>query len=124
MVELTVTPVAENPVLAPLWKPVPVIVTLKLLAPRSPELGPVDVTVGAALTVNTPAPAPTPASGLVIVTLRAPVLAAPEIVMLAVSWVALTNVVELTAIPVPENTVAAPLTKPVPVIVTLKLLAP
>ena len=45
-----------------------------------------------------------------IVTLPAPVLAEPEIVMLAVSWVALTNVVELTVIPAPENVAAAPLT--------------
>jgi hypothetical protein len=101
-----------------------VIVTLKLVAPLSPELGLVEVTVGAALTVNTFVPVPAPASGLVTVTLRVPVVAPDAIVMFAVSDVALTNVVELTVIPVPENDADAPLTKPVPVIVTLWLVAP
>ena len=71
-----------------------------------------------ALTVKTPVPVPTPASGLVTVTLRAPVVAEPKMVMLAVSEVALTKVVELTVIPVPEKEATAPETNPVPVIVT------
>jgi hypothetical protein len=84
------------------------------------------VTVGAALTVKTPVPVPTPASPLVSVTLRVPVVAAPEIVMLAVTEVELTKVVEFTVIPVPENEAAsgAPETKFVPVIVMLWLAAP
>jgi hypothetical protein len=126
VVELTVIPVPENDAASPvpLTKLVPVIVTLKLVAPLSPELGLVEVTVGPALTVNTFVPVPTPPSGLVTVTLRVPVVAPDAIVMFAVSDVALTNVVELTVIPVPENDADAPLTKPVPVIVTLWLVAP
>ena len=50
---MTVIPLAENVAAAPLTKLVPVIVTLKLLAPRSPELGLADVTVGPA-TVTEP----------------------------------------------------------------------
>jgi len=73
------------------------------------------VTVGPALTVNVPAD-PTPASGFVTVTLRAPVLAPGSIVMLAISSVEDLNVVELTAIPEP-NDAAAPLTKFLPLIV-------
>src|ERR1039457_3608465 len=118
VVELTVIPVPENDADAPVTKLVPGIVTLKLVAPWSPELGLVEVTVGAALTANTPVPVPTPASGLVTVTLRAPVVAPAVIAMVAVNDVTLTNVVELTVIPVPENdaTSPVPLTKFVPVI--------
>ena len=61
---------------------------------------------------------PLPASGLVTVTLPAPVAAPEDTVTLAVSEVAETNVVEFTVIPVPENAALAPLTNPVPVIVT------
>ena len=67
---------------------------------------------------------PLPASGLVTVTLLAPVAAPEDTVTLAVSEVAETNVVEFTVIPVPENAALAPLTKPVPVIVTFWLVAP
>ena len=79
-----------------------------------------------ALTVKMPVPVPVPASGLVTVTLRAPVVALPAIVMFAVSEVELTKVVELTVIPVPEKLAVshAPLTKPVPVIVMFWLVAP
>ena len=51
-------------------------------------------------------------------TSRAPVEALAETEMFAVSWVAETNVVEFTVIPVPENVAVAPLTKLVPVTVT------
>ena len=44
--------------------------------------------------------------------------------ILAVSCVALTNVVELTVIPVPENAAVAPVSKPVPVMVMVWLVAP
>jgi hypothetical protein len=89
-----------------------------------PELGLVEVTVGTPLTVKTLVAVPVPASGLVTVKLRSPVVALELIVMLAVSCVALRKVVELTVICVPENALVAPLAKPVPVIVTLRLLAP
>jgi hypothetical protein len=124
VVEFMVIPDPENAGVAPLTKLVPLIVTTKLLAPRSPEFGVVEVTVGPALTVNTPVPVALLLSGLVTVTLRAPVAAPPLIETLAVSDVALTKVVELTVIPVPENEAVAPLSKPEPVTVTLKLVAP
>ncbi len=124
VVELTVIPVPENVAAAPDTNPVPVIVMSWLVAPCPRDAGLVDVTVGAALTVNTLVPVPVPASGFVTVTSRAPVAAPAETVMLAVSEVALTNVVELTVIPVPENAAVAPETKPVPVIVMFWLVAP
>src|ERR1700761_313788 len=80
--------------------------------------------VGAALTVNAAVAVAASPSGLVTVRLRARVAAALAMVMLAVSWVALTYVVELTVIPVPENEATAPEMKFVPVIVTLRLVAP
>jgi hypothetical protein len=55
---------------------------------------------------------------LVTVTLPAPAVAVEAMVRLAVSWVALTNVVEFTVIPLPDNDTVAPLTKPVPATVT------
>src|SRR6266581_247323 len=58
------------------------------------------------------------ASGLVTVTFRAPVVAVPEIVMLAVSCVALLNAHEVTVIPVPKLHVA-PLWKLLPPSTTL-----
>jgi hypothetical protein len=67
---------------------------------------------------------PFPASGLVTVTLRVPVVALEASVTFAVSEVAETNVVEFTVIPVPEKAAVAPLTNPVPVIVIDWLEAP
>ena len=82
------------------------------------------MTVGAAFTVKTLVPVAFPASGLVTVTLPAPVVAVAATAMLAVSEVALTKVVELTVIPAAEKVAAAPLTKPVPVTVMFWLVAP
>ncbi len=76
-----------------------------------------DDTVGAAFTVKQFVHEPLPASGLVTVTFPAPVVAPAETVMLAVSEVEETNVVEFTVIPDPEKADVAPLTNPVPVIV-------
>ena len=67
---------------------------------------------------------PLPASGLVTVTFLAPVAAPEDTVTLAVSEVADTKLVEFTVIPAPEKAALAPLTKPVPVIVTFWLVAP
>jgi hypothetical protein len=114
----TVNP-PEIVTVAPLTKPVPVIVkvtvcpfvTVCLLA----DVG--NVMVGAAFTVKQLAHEPLPASGLVTVTFPAPVVALEETVMFAVSEVEDTKVVEFTVIPLAENVAAAPLTKPVPVIV-------
>ena len=60
------------------------------------------------------------ASPFVTVMLRNPVVAPVVMVMFAVTWVADTNVVEFTVMPVPEKAVARlpPLTNPVPVTVT------
>src|SRR5919204_229136 len=65
-----------------------------------------------------------PASGLVTVTSPAPVVAVAAMVMLAVSEVLDTNVVELTVMPVPENDTVAPDTMLVPVTVMFWLVAP
>ena len=67
---------------------------------------------------------PLPTSGLVTVTVRALAVALDATVTLAVSEVAETNVVEFNVIPVPEKEAVAPLTNPVPVIVTFWLVAP
>jgi hypothetical protein len=87
-------------------------------------LGLVEVTVGAGLTVNAPDAVATSPSGLVTRTLRDPVAAPPEIVMLAVREVELTKLTELTVIPDPEKPTVAPDTKLVPAIVIVWLVAP
>ena len=77
------------------------------------------------MTVKALAGVAVPASPLVTVTLRAPVAAPDSIVMFAFSSVALTNVVELTVMPAPnEEASEAPLTKLLPLIVTFWLAAP
>jgi hypothetical protein len=124
VVEFTVIPVAEKADDAPVAKPVPVIVTLALVAPRPLELGLVDVTVGGALTVKHPEQDPLSRSVFVTVMFRVPVVAFAASVMLAVNEVGETKVVELTVIPVPENDATAPEANPVPVIVTLWLDVP
>jgi hypothetical protein len=80
--------------------------------------------VGAAFTVKQPEHDAVPPSVLVTVTFPAPVVAVDAIVMLAVSWVLLTKVVEFTVIPPAENVAAAPLENPVPEIVMFWLAAP
>src|SRR5207253_624933 len=119
LVELTVMPKPEKVANAPDTKPLPVMVMFWLVAPWPRELGLVDSTVGAALTVNTPVPVLTPASPLVTVTFRRPVVALAPMVILAGRWVESTKVVELTAMFVPEKLDArlAPDTNPVPVMV-------
>jgi hypothetical protein len=119
VVEFTVMPGPENETASPgpLSKPLPVIVIVWLDAPWPRELGLVEVTVGAAFTVKAPVAVATSPSGLVTETLRDPVAALPEIVMLAVSEVELTKLTELTVIPEPEKPTVAPETKFVPVIV-------
>ena len=54
-IEFTVIPVPENDTLAPLAKPVPLIVTFWLGAPCASVAGVSELTVGAALTVKMPA---------------------------------------------------------------------
>jgi hypothetical protein len=84
------------------------------------------VTLGAALTEKMPVPVALVVSGFVTVTLRAPVLAFEAIVTFALTSVELTKLVELTVMPVPENEAArpVPLSKFVPLIATVWLLAP
>ena len=124
VVEFTVIPVPENAAFAPLTKPVPVTVTFWLVAPCPREEGLVDVTVGAMVTVKQFVHEPVWVSGFVTVTFRAPVVALDATVILAVSEVVETKLVEFTVIPAPEKAALAPLTKPVPVIVTFWLVAP
>jgi hypothetical protein len=124
VVELTVIPVPEKATVAPLAKPLPVIVMAWLVAPWPRLLGLVAVTVGPVLTVNMLVPVPTPASELMTVRLRAPVAADGAMLMFPVSEVALLNVTELTVMPVPENVTFAPLTKPVPLMVMFWFDAP
>jgi hypothetical protein len=100
------------------------IVIVWPLAPCPRELGLVDSTLGAASIVKMLVPVPAPASGLVIVTLRAPVAALPATLMFAVSSVEDLNVVELTVTPLPEIVVVAPLRKCEPVTVIACSLAP
>ena len=76
------------------------------------------------MTVNAFVPVPAPESGLVTVTLRAPVAAELATLTISVSSVEDLNVVELTVTPVPENAAEAPLSKCEPVIVTVWLTAP
>jgi hypothetical protein len=90
----------------PAWNPAPVMVTFTLLVPLATSCGlPLvgEVIVGPAFTVNPLVRVPVPLSGLVTVTSRAPVAAPAAMVMLAVTWVALFRMVELTVIPAPEN---------------------
>src|SRR5579859_88451 len=67
-----------------------------------------------------------PPSGLDRVTLIGPVVAVALTVRVAVTWVELTNVVELTVNPVPARDAARPLplANPVPVSVTTWLASP
>ena len=109
---------------APDTKPVPVIVTAVCAEPCALALGDVEVTVGPAFTVNPFVSVEFSVSGFVTVTFRAPVVAVAATVMLAVSCVALTKVVELTVIPVPLKVTAAPLTKFVPLTVIFWFVAP
>jgi hypothetical protein len=124
VVELTVMPVLEKAAVAPVAKPVPVIVTLLLTEPRGSAAGVIAVTVRGPVTLKTPVPNAAAPPGSVTVTLRAPTAAVAAMVMLAVTLVALTNVVEFTVMPLPENTVVAPVAKPVPVMVTFWAVVP
>jgi hypothetical protein len=121
VVELTVTPVAENEADAPETKPLPLIVMLWFAALRPRELGAADVSVGLAVTVKQPAHVPTPASPLLTVIVLAFAVAPVAIVMFAVTCVAETNVVEFTVMPVPEKDAARlpPLTNPDPFTATV-----
>jgi hypothetical protein len=121
-VDTTVMPAPENVAVAPLTKPVPVIVMFWFVAPWPREAGFVDVTLGFALIVK-PTEAEPP-SGFVTVIVLAPVVAFPAIVTFAVTCALSTKVVELTVTPVPENDAVAPAAKFVPVIVMSWAVAP
>jgi hypothetical protein len=124
VVEFTVTFDPEIDTAAPLWKPVPVMVTSWLDAPPPRCDGDALVAVGAAFTVKQLAQLPDCVSVFVTVTLRAPVAAPDAIVMFAVTDVAEFHVVEFTVIPAPENDALAPCANPVPAIVMFWFVAP
>ena len=124
VVELVVTP-EPNDAVAPGWNPVPVTVTFWLEAPWPRALGAVAPTVGSASTVKAPVPVAVLPSPLVIFTSRGPGVAVAATVTLAVSFVWPAYATELTVTPVPNDAVSAgPLTKFVPVIVTVWLVVP
>src|SRR5438552_428602 len=80
-----VTVTSAGPVRVPAGRVM--LVAGRLVAPTSPELGLVELTVSVgALTVKIPLPVLTPASGLVTVTSLAPSGAPAAIVMFAVRW--------------------------------------
>src|SRR6267142_1464226 len=90
--EFTVIPAPKLQV-APLWKALPVMMTLGKLCPCAPELGLTEPTVGGGggplvVTANPFGNVPLWVSGLVTVTLRVPTVAVELMVMLAVSCVA------------------------------------
>ena len=114
---------AVNATVAPAAKFVPVMVNGTAVAACPTDVAGIAVTailaiVGAPYTVKI-LPELLDASGLVTVTVRAPRVAPAVMVMLAVTEVALFQVVEFTVIPVPLNVVVAPVTKALPVITTL-----
>lgn len=125
---MTVIPLPEKDAVAPLWKPVPVMVTVRLDRPCRYELGLNEMIVGRAFTVNALASEATPASRFVTVTLRDPTVAVVEIEMLTVRCVEFVLVTELTVIPVPEKVTdeagQEPLAKLEPVITTFWLAVP
>jgi len=90
-------------------------------APWPRELGLVDSIVGLPLTVKADASDPLPASVLVTVRVRAPVLAPEAIVTFSFSWVALSKVVELIVMPVPESDTVELLAKFVPLTTTFSV---
>jgi len=114
---LTVTPVPETVIaVAPVrFVPVRVIGTV---APCAPEVGAIEVSVGAPgeVTVNVTVLLGPP--GVVMVTVRAETVAVPAIVKVAVAVVALTTVRPLTVTPVPETATAVAPVRFVPVSVT------
>ena len=113
VVEFTVMPV-PNVAVAPFTKLVPFTVTFWLVAPCPRDAGLVEVTVGRAFTLKQPVQVAVPWSVLVTVTFRAPVVAFPAIVIVAVMFVGVTTLLEFTVIPVPEKPTVAPFAKFVP----------
>src|SRR5436305_11354871 len=111
-VTFPVTPAGLNLIVVlPDSKPVPVTVTLTLLAPVANWLGLNDVITGRALTVKQPKHVPLPAPpGFVTVTSRVPGRAFVATVTLTVIVVLLTKVWLASDRPPPMDTVA-PLTK-------------
>lgn len=136
VVELTVMPVPEKEAAAPETKLVPVMVTSWFAEPRARALGLVEDTVGAGavdptvVTLKHPAQVPDSpgrrgsAEGLSTLTSRAPGGASEATEMFAFSEVVLSNVVELTVMPLPENDALAPGWKLVPAMVTSRLVDP
>ena len=117
------------PRVAPVWRFVPTTATLTSAEPWLRLFGVSEVMVGAGVTVNAPlAVTGVAPSGLVTVTSRAVVAAAPEMLRTTDSVVALVRVTELTVTPEPEKATddapQVPDTKPVPLTVTVELVTP
>ena len=109
---------------APLAKPVPLIVSVNAVPPTVEKVGAIEVSVGpeTALIVNDRVPdVPPPGAGLVTVTVAVPAVAISAAVIAAVSCVALTNVVVLVA---PLNFTTDVETNAVPFTVRVKAAPP
>ena len=109
---------------APVTKPVPVIVSVNAAPPTVAEAGAIEVSVGpeTALIVNDRLPdVPPPGAGFVTVTVAVPAVAISAAVIAAVNCVALTNVVVLAA---PLNFTTDVDTNPVPLTVRVKAAPP
>ena len=108
---------------APVTKPLPVIVSMNAAPPTVVLAGAIEVSVRAdPLIVNDRVPdVPPPGAGFVTVTLAVPAVAISAAVIAAVSWVALTNVVVLAA---PLNFTTDVDTNPVPFTVRVKAAPP
>jgi hypothetical protein len=109
---------------APVTKPVPVIVIVNAVPPTVEEVGAIEASVGpeTALIVNDRLPdVPPPGAGLVTITVAVPAVAISAAVIAAVNCVALTNVVVLAT---PLNFTTEVDTNPVPLTVRVKAAPP
>ena len=109
---------------APLTKPLPVIVIVNAVPPTAEEVGAIEASVGpeTALIVNDRlADVPPPGAGFVTATVAVPAVAISAAVMAAVSCVALTKIVVLAT---PLNFTTEVDTNPVPLTVSVKAAPP
>jgi hypothetical protein len=125
--EVTVTPVPDIEAVMPLAKPVPVIVTVWLVAPWPSAEGAALVATGAACIEKQAVHDETSVPGtgpLSTVTLRAPKVAVAEIVTFTVMLEPPFTVCEFFVMPVPEKLTVAVGKKPLPFTVRLIAVAP
>src|SRR5206468_457004 len=107
----------------PVTKPVPVAVSVKAAPPAVALVGDTEVSVGAEVFSENACAAevPPPGVGVTTVTLAVPAAAMSAAAIAAVSWMGLTKVVVRTA---PFQRTVEPLTKPLPLTVSVKARPP